>query len=86
MNTMVLVEINNSTFDEWKKSFDSLASFREQFSRNSKVGKIDEHTAVVITDVFDPQGMMSMFASDEAKKIAEEMGVTRTAYKLQSMG
>jgi hypothetical protein len=27
-----------------------------------------------------------MFNSDEAKKMAEEMGVVRTPYKLQAMG
>jgi hypothetical protein len=29
---------------------------------------------------------MAMFNSDEAKKIAEEMGVVRTPFKLQAMG
>ena len=30
--------------------------------------------------------MMEMFNSDEAKKIAAEMGVERIAFKLQPMG
>ncbi len=86
MNTMVMIEISNGTFDEWKKGFDALADKRAQFSRDAKVGKVDEHTAIVVVDVFDPEGMMAMFNSDEAKKMAEEMGVVRTPFKLQAMG
>jgi len=86
MNTMVMIEINNGTFDDWKKGFDDLADQRAQFSRDAKVGKVDDHTAIVVVDVFDPAGMMAMFNSDEAKKMAEEMGVVRTPFKLQAMG
>ena len=86
MNTMVMIKINNGTYDEWKKSFDDLADKRAQFSRDAKVGKVDDHTAIVVVDVFDPAGMMAAFSSDEAKSIAEEMGVVRTPFKLQSMG
>ncbi len=86
MNTMVMIEISNGTFDEWKKGFDALEDQRLQFSRDAKVGKVDDHTAIVVVDVFDPTGMMAMFNSDAAKKMAEEMGVVRTPYKLQAMG
>ena len=63
---------------EWKKGFDDLADQRAQFSRDAKVGKVDDHTAIVVVDVFDPAGMMAMFNSDAAKKMAEEMGVNKT--------
>ena len=86
MNTMVMIEISNGTFDEWKQGFDALSDQREQFSRDAKVGKVDDHTAIVVVDVFDPAGMMAMFNSDAAKQMAEEMGVVRTPYKLQAMG
>jgi len=81
-----MIEISNGTFDEWKKGFDALEEQRLQFSTDAKVGKVDEHTAIVVVDVFDPAGMMAMFNSDAAKKMAEEMGVVRTPYKLQAMG
>ena len=86
MNTLVLVKIGNGTFDQWKKSFDDSAHMREKFSRDPMVGKVDDHTALVTVDVFDPAGMMEMFNSDEAKKIAAEMGIERTVFKLQPMG
>ena len=47
---------------------------------------MDDNTAIVVVDVFDPAGMMAMFNSDAAKQMAEEMGVVRTPYKLQAMG
>ena len=85
-NTLVLVKIGNGTFDQWKESFDDLAHMREKFSRDSTVGKVDDHTALVMIDVFGPAGMMEMFNSDEIKKNAEEMGVEKTVFKLQPMG
>ena len=86
MNTLVLVKIGNGAFDQWKKSFDDSAHMREKFSRDPMVGKVDDRTALVTVDVFNPAGMMEMFNSDEAKKIAAEMCIERTAYKLQPMG
>ncbi len=86
MNTMVLIKIGNGTFEQWKKGFDDLVEIREKFSRNAMVGKVDDHTAIVLVDVFDPKGMMEMFASDEAIKIAKELGVERTPYKILPMG
>ena len=86
MNTLVLIKIGNGTFDQWKKGFDDLAHMREKFSRDAMVGKVDDHTALVAVDVFDSAGMMEMFNSDEAKKIATEMGVERIPFKLQPMG
>ena len=86
MNTLVLITISNGTFDQWKKGFDDVAHMREKFSRDAMVGKVDDHTALVAVDVFDPAGMMEMFNSDEAKKMAAELGVVRTPFKLQPMG
>ena len=56
MNTLVLVKIGNGTFDQWKKSFDDSAHMREKFSRDSTVGKVDDHTALVMVDVLTLQG------------------------------
>jgi hypothetical protein len=36
MNTMVMIEISNGTFDEWKKGFDALEDQRLQFSKMPK--------------------------------------------------
>ena len=31
MNTMVMIEINNGTYDDWKQGFDDLADKRDEF-------------------------------------------------------
>ena len=86
MNTMVHVKINNGTFDEWKEAFDQSADMRAGFANEFLVGKVDDNTAIVVADVFDPAGLQAAFNSDEAKQMVEELGVVRTPYKLQAMG
>ncbi len=47
------------------------------------VGKVDENTAIVTADIFDPEGMKQAFSDPEMEKRLEEMGVERTMYMLQ---
>jgi hypothetical protein len=47
------------------------------------VGKIDENTAVVTADIFDPEGMQTHISDPEQSKIFEEMGIEHTIYMLQ---
>ncbi len=86
MNTMVMIKINNGNYDQWKEFFDQTADMRTSFGNDFLVGKVDDHTAIVVADVFDPAGMQAAFNSDFAKKSAEELGVVRTPYKVQAMG
>ena len=86
LNTMVVVKINNSTYDEWKKVFDENAESDAEFMRDAIVGKVDNNTAMVSCDVFDPEKMQSMFVEDpEMKKIEEDMGLVHEVYQLQPM-
>jgi len=47
------------------------------------VGKVDENTAIVTADIFDPEGMKQALSDPEMDKRLEEMGVERTMYMLQ---
>jgi len=47
------------------------------------VGKVDENTAVVTADIFDPEGMKQALSDPELGKIFEEMGIEHTIYMLQ---
>ena len=40
-----------------EKFFDGDAENRAKFMRDVLVGKVDENTAVVTADIFDPEGM-----------------------------
>jgi len=58
-----------------KKLFDGEADNRAKFVRDALVGKVDETTAVVTADIFDPEGMKQALSDPELGKIIEEMGI-----------
>ena len=66
-----------------EKKFDGDAENRAKFMRDALVGKVDEITAVVTADIFDPEGMKQALSDPEMEKRLEEMGVERTMYMLQ---
>ena len=57
LNTMIVVKIKNTNYAEWKKLFDGNAEMRANFMRDALVGKVDENTALITADIFDPVGM-----------------------------
>ena len=83
LNTMIVVKMKKTNFSEWKKLFDGDAEMRSKFMRDALVGKVDENTAIVTADIFDPEGMKQAFSDPEMVKSLEEMGVERTMYMLQ---
>ena len=83
LNTMLVVKMTKSNYTEWKKLFDEDAEKQEKFMKDTLVGKIDENTAVVTSDVFDPEGMKQALSDPELGKRLEEMGVEHTIYMLQ---
>ena len=56
---------------------------RSKFMSDALLGKVDENTAVVTADFFDPEGMKQALSDPEMEKRLEEMGVERTMYMLQ---
>ena len=56
---------------------------RSNFMNDALLGKVDENTAVVTADIFDPEGMKRALSDPEMDKRLEEMGVERTMYMLQ---
>ena len=83
LNTMIVVKMTKTNYTEWKKLFDGDAEKRAKFMRNALVGKVDENTAVVTADIFDPEGMKQALSDPELGKIFEEMGIEHTIYMLQ---
>jgi hypothetical protein len=80
---MLVVKMTKSNYTEWKKLFDEDAEKQEKFMKDTLVGKIDENTAVVTADIFDPEGMQTHISDPEQSKIFEEMGIEHTVYMLQ---
>ena len=83
LNTMIVVKMTKTNYTEWKKLFDGDAENRAKFMRDALVGKVDENTAVVTSDVFDPEGMKQALSDPELGKSFEEMGIEHTIYMLQ---
>ena len=80
---MIVVRMTKTNYTEWKKLFDGDAENRAKFMRDALVGKVDENTAVVTADVFDPEGMKQTLSDPELGKRLEEMGIEHTIYMLQ---
>ena len=83
LNTMVVVNMEKTNYSEWKKLFDGDAEKQAKFMRDVLVGKVDENTAVVTADVFDPEEMKQALSDPELNTRLEEMGVEHTIYMLQ---
>ena len=82
MNTLILVKISNVTYDEWKKKFDSDSEVHSKMMRNTLVGKVDEKTAMISTEIFDQEMVGQFMTSDEFKKLEQELGLSHEVYKL----
>mgnify|MGYP000330161031 FL=1 len=83
LNTMIVVKMTKTNYTEWKKLFDGDAENRAKSMIDALVGKVDENTAVVTADIFDPEGMKQALSDPELGKRLEEMGIEHTIYMLQ---
>ena len=83
LNTMIVVKMKKTNFSEWKKLFDGDAEMRAKFMRDALVGKVDENTAIVTADIFEPEGMKPALSDPELGNSFEEMGIEHTIYMLQ---
>ena len=82
MNTLILVKISNVTYDKWKKKFDSDSEAHSKMMRNTLVGKVDEKTAMISTEIFDQEMVGQFMTSDEFKKMEQELGLSHEVYQL----
>jgi predicted ester cyclase len=83
MNAMMIIRINNGTYDEYRAFYDSLADRRASFTKNTIIGKVDDHTAIVTSDLFDEAGWQAMSESPDVVKRAEELGIEREFFRVQ---
>ena len=52
--------------------------------KDTLVGKVDENTFVVTSDIFDPQGMQTHISAPEQSIIFEEMGIEHSISMLRT--
>ena len=82
MNTFIIVKIKNTTYDEWKKKFDADAEVQSQMMKNTIVGKVDDNTAMISTEVFNPDMVRQFMSSDGFKQMEKELGLSHEVYQL----
>ena len=79
-NFMAVVKLSKSTFEEWKQGMDEDAEMTQMFMRDVMIGKVDDYTAIVCADVFDP-GLQQQYMSDPAlQEMAEMYGAEHSLY------
>lgn len=83
MNIMMHIKINNGTFEDYSEYVSSQSDAMSAFCRDTVLTKVDDHTAIATSELFDPEGMKAMLSSDVAKEYAEKLGLERTLYNLQ---
>ena len=83
MNKLILVKISNVTYHEWKKKFDSDSEAHSKMMRNTLVGKVDEKTAMISTEIFDQEMVGQFMTSDEFKEMEQELGLLHEVYQLK---
>ena len=82
MNTLIIVKIKITTYDEWKKKFDADAEVQSQMMRNTIVGKVDDETAMISAEVFNPDMVGQFMSSDEFRQMEKKLGLSHEVYQL----
>jgi|TARA_B100000530_G_scaffold287393_1_gene202618 hypothetical protein len=85
MNTLIIAKMSKVTFDEWKVKFDEDSEVQSKMMRNTKVGKVDDNTAMVFTEVFNPEMVQEFMNSVDFKKMETNLGLSHEVYKVEKI-
>ena len=72
MNTLIIAKMTKVTYDDWKIKFDEDAEVQSKMMRNTTVGKVDDNTEMVLTEVFNPEIVQEFMNSDDFKEMDEK--------------
>lgn len=73
------------TYDDWKVKFDEDSEVQSKMMRNTTVGKVDDNTAMVFTEVFNPELVDEFMNSDEFKEMENNLGLSHDVYKVEKI-
>ena len=85
MNTLIIAKMSKVTFDEWKVKFDEDSEVQSKMMRNTRVGKVNDNTAMVFTEVFNPEMVQEFMNSDDFKKMETNLGLSHEVYKVEKI-
>jgi len=86
MNLTIIVRMEKTTFDEWHAIFKSDADAQAAFMRNTLVGRVDDRTAIISTEVTNMQVMGTFMADPRMAEMEAEMGLSHEIYNMTPMG
>ena len=73
------------TYDDWKVKFDEDSEVQSKMMRNTTVGKVDDNTAMVLTEVFNPEMVQEFMNSDDFKEMETNLGLSHEVYKVEKI-
>ena len=85
MNTLIIAKMSKVTFDDWKVKFDEDAEVQSKMMRNTRVGKVDNNTAMVLTEVFNPEMVQEFMNSEDFKNMETNLGLSDEVYKVEKI-
>ena len=85
MNTLIIAKMTKVTYDDWKTKFDEDAEVQSKMMRNTTVGKVDNNTAMVLTEVFNPEMVQEFMNSDDFKEMETNLGLSHEVYKVEKI-
>ena len=85
MNTLIIVKMTNVTYDDWKVKFDEDAEVQSKMMRNTNVGKVDDNTAMVLTEVFNTVMVQEFMNSNDFKEMEIKLGLSHEVYKVEKI-
>ena len=85
MEMLMIVKFTKVNFDEWLAVFEADGKMRSKFMKDDIVGKIDDHTAMVKTTIFNQEGLASAMAI-RMPELVEQMGLTNEMFVLKPAG
>ena len=85
MNTLIIAKMTKVNYEDWKTKFDEDAEVQSEMMRNTTVGKVDDNTAMVLTEVFNPEMVQEFMNSDDFKEMETNLGLTHEVYKVEKI-
>tara|TARA_B100000900_G_scaffold184003_1_gene156074 strand:+ start:446 stop:706 length:261 start_codon:yes stop_codon:yes gene_type:complete len=85
MNTLIIAKMSKVSYNDWKIKFDEDAEIQSKMMKNTSVGKVDDNTAMVLTEVFNPDMVQEFMNSDDFKEMEKSLGLSHEVYKVEKI-
>ena len=82
MNTLIIVKMQKITFQDWKKKFDEDSEIQSKMMKKTIVGKVDDKTAMISTEVINKDLVEEFMNSEDFKKMETNLGLHHDVYGL----